>query len=60
MRDVLFYRTANGRQPVVEFLDSLDGKQAQKVAWVLELVESLDKSPNNILKSLKVLMIFWK
>jgi hypothetical protein len=53
MREILFYRTANGRQPVVEFLDSLDGKQAQKVAWVLELVESLGLVPKQYFKKLE-------
>ena len=53
MRDVLFYRTQSGRQPVAEFLDSLDGKQAQKVAWVLELVESIERVPKQYFKKLE-------
>lgn len=35
-----------------EFLDSLDGKQAQKVAWVLRLVEELESIPARYFKKL--------
>ena len=45
VREVIFYRSASGNCPVEEFLDSLSGKQAQKVAWVLRLVEDLDRVP---------------
>jgi len=44
-REIVFYRTVSGHCPVEEFLDSLSGKQAQKVAWVLKLVEELDFVP---------------
>ncbi len=44
-REIVFYRTASGHCPVEEFLDSLSGKKAQKVAWVLRLVEELDFVP---------------
>lgn len=37
--EVNFYRTVSGKCPVIDFLDSLDGKQAQKISWVLELFE---------------------
>ncbi len=52
MREIRFYRTASGRSPVEEFLDSLSGKQAQKVVWVLRLVEELDSVPAQYLKKL--------
>ena len=39
MRTIEFYRFANGTSPIEEFLDSLNGKQAQKVVWVLRLIE---------------------
>ena len=45
MRNVLFYRTANNRCPVEEFLDSLPSKAAQKVVWVLKLLEDLEFIP---------------
>lgn len=52
MRQVNFYRTSSGRSPVEEFLDSLTGKQAQKVVWVLQLIEELDHVPKQYLKKL--------
>lgn len=52
MRKILFYRTDSGQCPVEEFLDSLDGKQAQKVTWVLQLVEELDRVPAQYFKKL--------
>ena len=52
MRTVNFYRTASGNCPVEEFLNSLSGKQAQKVIWVLRLIEELDKVPTQYLKKL--------
>lgn len=41
-REIIFYRTATGNSPVEEFLDSLSARQAQKVTWVLRLIEELD------------------
>ena len=52
MRTVSFYRTESGKSPVEDFLDSLSGKQAQKVIWVLRLVEELDVVPRQYLKKL--------
>ena len=52
MRTVIFYRLSNGNSPVEEFLDSLTGKQAQKVLWVLQLVEELDIVPRQYFKKL--------
>lgn len=52
VREVRFYRTPAGHCPVEEFLDSLAGKQAQKVVWVLRLVEELESVPAQYLKKL--------
>ena len=52
MHEVHFYRTKSGDCPVEEFLDALTGKQAQKVVWVLRLVEQLDPVPAQYLKKL--------
>jgi len=52
MRTVEFYRLPNGHCPVEEFLDSMTGKQAQKVLWVLQLVEELDIVPRQYFKKL--------
>lgn len=52
MRKVDFYCTPKGQSPVEEFLDSLTGKQAQKVLWVLQLIEELDSVPRQYFKKL--------
>jgi phage-related protein len=52
MRTVNFYRFLNGNSPIEEFLDSLAGKQAQKVLWVLQLIEELDVIPRQYFKKL--------
>ncbi|MCJ7584168.1 MAG: type II toxin-antitoxin system RelE/ParE family toxin [Anaerolineales bacterium] len=52
MRTVNFYRLLNGNSPIEEFLDSLTGKQAQKVLWVLQLIEELDVIPRQYFKKL--------
>jgi len=52
MRTVNFYRTESGNCPVEDFLDSLSGKQAQKVVWVLRLIEELEIVPVQYLKKL--------
>ena len=52
MRSVNFYRLPNGKSPVEEFLDSLAGKQAQKILWVLQLIEELDVIPRQYFKKL--------
>ena len=52
MRTIIFYRSINEIWPVEEFLDSLNGKQAQKVAWVLSLVEEFATVPRQYFKKL--------
>lgn len=52
MRTVEFYRLPSGHSPIEEFLDSLTGKQAQKVLWVLRLIEELDIVPRQYFKKL--------
>ena len=51
-RTVFFYKTADGKCPVQEFLDSLSGKVAQKVLWTLRLLEDLEKLPSTYFKKL--------
>ena len=41
-KNVRFYQTEDGKTPVKDFLDSLPGKVAQKVLWVLMVAEELD------------------
>jgi phage-related protein len=52
MREIYFYRTASGYSPIEEFLDSLTGKQAQKVVWVLQLIEERENIPTQYFKKL--------
>ena len=52
MREIIFYTTKNGSSPIEEFLDSLPAKQAKKVTWVLQLIETLDSVPIQYFKKL--------
>jgi len=45
-REIVFYRTRSGQSPIEGFLDRLSSKQAQKVAWVLSLIEDLKAVPS--------------
>ena len=49
---VKFYHTIDGKCPVVEFMDSLPGKVAQKVTWVLDIIETHDNLPSSYFKKL--------
>ncbi len=61
MREILFYRTESDECPVEDFLDTLNSKQAQKVAWVMQVVEELEKVPTTYLKKLvNTDDIYWK
>ncbi|WDN91024.1 hypothetical protein BuS5_03996 (plasmid) [Desulfosarcina sp. BuS5] len=52
MREILFYKTVSGKCPVEEFLESLTSKQAQKVTWILGLIEELPSIPSKYFKKL--------
>lgn len=52
VREIIFYRTKKGDCPVETFLDSLNAKQAQKVVWVLTLIETTAMVPKQYLKKL--------
>ncbi len=60
MRQIVFYRTETGFSPVEDFLDSLPGKQAQKVVWVLNLIEELERIPQTYFKKLKGTDDIWE
>ena len=60
MKEIKFYKTRSGKIPVKEFLDSLPSKHAQKVTWVLELVEKMDKIPIQYFKKLKNTGDIWE
>ena len=52
MKTISFYRTASGKCPVEEHLDSLSDHQATKIAWVLKLIRELDRVPTKFFKKL--------
>ncbi len=60
MRDIIFYRAESGSCPVEAFLDSLDDKQFEKVAWVLKLVSELEVIPFQYFKKLKNTADIWE
>jgi len=53
MKEIKFYKSPSGKVPVIDFLDSLSSKEAQKVTWVLNLVEELEKVSTKFYKQLK-------
>ena len=60
MKAIKFYKTQSEKVPVKEFLDSLSSKHAQKVLWVLELVESLNQVPVQYFKKLTNTEDIWE
>ncbi len=51
-RTIVFYRTKDGKCPVRDFLDTLPSKSAQKVIWVLRLLEELEMVPASYFKKM--------
>lgn len=60
MKEVIFYETASGQKPIESFLESLSAKEAQKVAWVLNLIEELDRVPSQYFKKLTETDELWE
>ena len=60
MRVINIYRSESGKYPAKDFLDSLNGKQAQKIVWVLELFEELSIVPKQYFKKLKNTNDIWE
>jgi phage-related protein len=52
MKIISFYRSASGKCPVEEHLDSLTDEQATRIAWVLQLIRELDQIPGKFFKKL--------
>jgi len=52
-RQIKFYKTIAGNSPVEEFLDSLPGKVARKITWVLAIIEEFDIIPIKYFKKLE-------
>lgn len=53
MKTVKFFKNAQGKSPVEEFLDSLTFEQAKKIVWAMRLLERLDNVPSTYLKKLE-------
>ncbi len=52
MRKVNFYKSRAGKSPITDFLDSLSGKQVQKITWVLQIIEEYNIVPKQYFKKL--------
>lgn len=44
-KEIIFYKTANNKCPVEDFLNYLTPKATQKIAWILRLLVQLDRVP---------------
>ena len=60
MKTISFYRTASGKHPVKEHLDSLTDTQATKIAWVLKLIREIDQVPSKYFKKLVKTNDIWE
>jgi len=52
MKEVVFYRLPTGKSPIELFLDSLSAKEAQKITWVLKLIEEQESVSTKYYKHL--------
>lgn len=52
MHVIQFYKDKKGNSPIKEFLEKLDSKQAQKVTWVLNLIEEHEHVPKTYFKKM--------
>ena len=52
MKIIKFYKMPSGKSPIEEFLDSLSSKEAQKIIWVLNLIEEMDHISTKFYKQL--------
>ena len=53
MKEIIFYKLPSGKSPIEDFLDSLSSKEAQKVVWVLKLIEELEQVSTKYYKQLQ-------
>ena len=60
MKTIAFYTLTNGMKPVAEYIKSLPSKQAEKVVFVLDLVETSAVVPQKFLKKLKATDGIWE
>lgn len=60
MRKIIFYETGSGQKPIEDFLDQLPTKSAQKVIWVLQLIEDLGHVPAKYFKKMVNTRDLWE
>jgi len=59
-RTIIFYKTQDNKCPIENFLDSLPGKVAKKVTWVLSVLQDLDIVPSMYFKKLAGTKEIWE
>jgi len=59
-KSATFYKSADGKCPVQDFLNSLPGRVAQKIVWVLRLLEDIDVVPVSYFKKLRGTEDIWE
>jgi phage-related protein len=60
MREIIYYRSESGNNPIQDFLDSLSAKQRTKVLWVLGLVQDQDRVSTKFFKKLVSTNDIWE
>jgi phage-related protein len=60
MKSIRFYRTASGKCPVENHLDSLTDIEMTKIAWVLKLIREIDQIPPKYFKKLVNTKDIWE
>ncbi len=60
MREILFYETEGGKTPVIDFIEKISTKDAQKTAWVLKLIQELPAVPTKYFKKLRNTDDLWE
>ena len=60
MRSISFYKTASGRCPIEEHLDSLSDTQVTKITWVLKLVRETQNISTKYFKKLASTDDIWE
>lgn len=59
-KPVSYFRTADGKCPIEDFLNGLPAKAAQKVVWVLSLLENLEFVPSTYFAKLPGTKEIWE
>lgn len=58
--EIIFYKTRNNKCPVKEFLDTLDWKEAKKIANVLKAIKEIENIPKFYFKKLSGTDDIWE